>query len=90
MLQLNKLSEAYDLRVYTDKGEFFGEVEEAIVSKSRISGWKIKSSRNSYLSKMLDGGAKGVIVPHRLVRAVSDVMLISSTVGANSFENSSE
>ena len=90
MLQLNKLTEAYDLRVYTDNGEFFGEVEEAIVSKSRISGWKIKSSRNSYLSKMLGGGAKGVIVPHHLVKAISDVMLVSSTVGTNSFESSSE
>lgn len=90
MLQLNNLTEAYDLRVYTDNGEFFGEVEEAIVSKSRISGWRIKSSKNSYLSKMLGGGAKGVIVPHHLVKAISDVMLISNTVGTTSSDGSFE
>lgn len=90
MLKLNNLTEAYDLKVYTDNGEFFGEIEEAIVSKSRISGWRIKSSRNSYLSKMLGGGAKGVVVPHNLVKAISDVMLISSTIGTTSFDGPSE
>ncbi|MBU0962956.1 MAG: PRC-barrel domain-containing protein [Nanoarchaeota archaeon] len=64
------------MSVYTDDGSFFGIVEESMIADNKISGWKIKSTKGSVLSKML-GGAKGVIVPHQLVKAIDNVMLIS-------------
>lgn len=75
-LKTRKVTASYDMKVFTDDGLYFGDIEEAIVSSNRIFGWRVKSTRNSYLTKIL-GGAKGVIVPHQLVRAVGDVFIIS-------------
>ncbi|MBI4983171.1 hypothetical protein HZC32_00815 [Candidatus Woesearchaeota archaeon] len=45
---------------------------------------------NSFLSKVL-GSAKGVIVPHQLVKAIGDVLVISkSAVPSGSAEESEE
>ena len=76
MLKMRKVTESYDLKVFTDSGDYFGDIEDGIVASNRISGWKIKATKNSYLSKVL-GSARGVIVPHQMVRAVGDVLIIS-------------
>lgn len=78
MLKLKKVSEIYDMRVFTDQGEYFGDIEEAIITKTKIFGWKVRATKQSFLTKVL-GSAKGVIVPHQLVKSVGDVMLISKT-----------
>ncbi len=78
MLKMKRISEVYDMKVFTDGGDYFGDVEEAIVTKNRIFGWRVKSTRNSYLNKVL-GSAKGVIVPHQLVKATGDIMIISKS-----------
>tara|TARA_Y100000310_G_C20560162_1_gene752654 strand:- start:753 stop:992 length:240 start_codon:yes stop_codon:yes gene_type:complete len=64
------------MRVFTDSGEYFGDVEDTIITSNKVFGWKVKSTKNSLLSRVI-GNAKGVIVPHQLVRAVGDVLLIS-------------
>lgn len=76
MLKTKKISDSMDMRVFTDVGEYFGDVEECILTLNKISGWRVKATRTSTLSKLL-GGAKGVIVPHQLVKAMGDVMIIS-------------
>ena len=76
MLKIKKISEVYNMPVYTDSGLYFGDVEESILSSNKVFGWRVKSTKNSFLSKIL-GGAKGVIVPHHLVKSISDVMIIS-------------
>ncbi len=76
MLKMKKVSESYDMKVFTDGGDYFGDVEEAILTKNKVFGWRVKASRNSFLSKIL-GSAKGVIVPHQLVKSIGDVMIIS-------------
>jgi sporulation protein YlmC with PRC-barrel domain len=76
MLKTRKVSETYEMRVFTDDGYYFGDVEEAILSSNKVFGWRIKATKASYLTKVL-GGAKGVIVPHQLVKAFGDVMVIS-------------
>jgi sporulation protein YlmC with PRC-barrel domain len=76
MIKMKKLSECYDMRVFTDVGDYFGDVEEVILTSSKISGWRVKATKNSFLTKIL-GNAKGVIVPHQLVKSVGDVMIIS-------------
>ncbi|HII30311.1 hypothetical protein COT48_02355 [Candidatus Woesearchaeota archaeon CG08_land_8_20_14_0_20_47_9] len=76
MLKMKHVSEIYDMKVFTDAGDYFGDVEEAIVTMSRIFGWKVKATKNSFLNKVL-GNAKGVIVPQQLVKAIGDIMIIS-------------
>jgi len=76
MLKLKNITDLYDMRVFTDLGDYFGDVEEGIISSNKVFGWKVKATKNSFLSKVL-GGAKGVIVPHHMVRAIGDVVIIS-------------
>jgi len=76
MLKMKKITESYDMRVFTDTGEYFGDVEEALLSATRIAGWRVRSTKGSFLSKVL-GSAKGVIVPHKLVKYMGDIMIIS-------------
>ena len=73
---MKRITETYDMRVFTDSGDYFGNIEEAVLSKNKIAGWRIKAAKNSFLSKIL-GSAKGVIVPHQLVRSVGDIMIIA-------------
>ncbi len=76
MLKMRKISETYNMKVFTDSGDYFGDVEESILTKTKVFGWRVRATKNSYLSKVL-GNAKGVIVPHQLVKSVGDVMIIS-------------
>ena len=77
-LKTRKVTQSYDMRVFTDDGYYFGDIEEAVVSSNKVMGWRVKATKNSYLTKVL-GGAKGVIVPHQLVRAIGDVFVISKS-----------
>jgi sporulation protein YlmC with PRC-barrel domain len=76
MLKMKKITASYDMRVFTDNGEYFGDVEEAILTQTRVSGWRVHSTKGSFLSQVL-GSAKGVIVPHQLVKSIGDIMIIS-------------
>ncbi len=76
MLKLKKITDVYDMKVYTDNGDYFGDVEETVLTTNKVFGWRVRATKNSFLSGVL-GGAKGVIVPHQLVKAIGDVMLIS-------------
>lgn len=74
MLKIQKISEVLRKRVYTDNGDFFGEVEEVNLFENKIDGWRIRvgSGMNALL-----GGARGIIIPHQFVKAIGDVMVIS-------------
>lgn len=76
MLKLKRLSETYEMKVFTDAGDYFGDVEEAILTQTKVYGWRVRASKNSILNKFL-GSAKGVIVPHGLVKSMGDIMIIS-------------
>ncbi len=89
MLKMKKVSETYDLRVFTNSGDYFGDIEDSIVANNRISGWKIKATKNSFLSRVL-GSAKGVIVPHQLVKAIGDILIISKDAVPNAAQEESE
>lgn len=73
---MKKISETYNMRVYTETGDYFGDVEECILTSTKVFGWKIRATKTSLLSKIL-GSAKGVIVPHQLVKAIGDIIIIS-------------
>ena len=76
MLKMQKITDTFDMKVFTDTGEYFGDVEESILTKTKVFGWRVKATKNSYLAKVL-GSAKGVIVPHQLVKSCGDIMIIS-------------
>ena len=76
MLKMKRISETYTMKVFTDTGDFFGEVEESILTQNKVFGWRIRATKGSFLGKVL-GSAKGVIVPHQLVKSVGDVMIIN-------------
>lgn len=82
MLKTKKISQTYNMAVYTDEGEYFGEIEESIVSSNKLFGWKIKATKNSFLNKVL-GSAKGVIVPHQYVKSVGDILIINKVAVPN-------
>ncbi len=74
-MRIKKITEVLGSKVYTDAGDFFGEVEEANLSENKVDGWKIKVS-GTVMS--LIGGAKGVIIPHQFVKAISDIFIINN------------
>jgi len=82
MLKLKRISDMYEMKVYTDGGEYFGDVEELVLTKTKINMWRIKATKNSFLSSVL-GGAKGVLVPHNLVRSIGDIVIISRSAVPN-------
>ena len=74
MLRIKKLNEALGKKVYTDSGDFFGDVEEVNLVENKVDGWRIRVSGE--FSGFL-GGARGVIIPHQFVKAIGNVVLIS-------------
>jgi len=75
-MRVKRLTEVLRTKVYTDSGDYFGEIEEANLSENKIDGWRIKVG-GSMLS--LISGARGVIIPHQFVRAISDIFIINKS-----------
>ncbi|GIU68513.1 MAG: hypothetical protein KatS3mg001_363 [Candidatus Pacearchaeota archaeon] len=82
-MKIKKISEVLGLKVFTDSGEFFGEVEEANLVNNKIDGWRIRVGGS--ITSLL-GGARGVIIPHQFVKAISDVFIISRVAIPSSTE----
>tara|TARA_Y100000034_G_scaffold127279_1_gene179832 strand:+ start:1865 stop:2125 length:261 start_codon:yes stop_codon:yes gene_type:complete len=76
MLHTKSLNSVNGLDVYTDAGEFFGKIEEAILHTNKIDSWKVRATARSYLAKAMPG-AKGVILPHHHVKSIGNIMIIS-------------
>ncbi len=89
MLNVKNITDVHDMSVYTDEGSFFGIVEESVIEDNKVFGWRVKSTKGSMLSRVL-GGAKGVIIPHQLVKAVDNIMIVSKTAIPSSEEESEE
>jgi len=89
MLKLQQVTKTFGIKVFTDVGEYFGDVDEVIIQNNKIFGWKIRATRDSFLSKTISG-AKGVIVPHQLVKAASDIMIISKAAIPSGAEETTE
>ena len=74
MLKIKKISVMLGKRVFTDTGDFFGEVEESILAENKIDSWRIRVSREMTSSL---NGARGVVIPHQFVKAIGDVFVIN-------------
>jgi len=79
-MRVKKISDVIGSKVYTDSGDYFGEIEEANLHENKVDGWRIKVG-GSIMS--LIGGARGVIIPHQFVRAISDVFIINKSALPN-------
>jgi len=75
-MRIKKISEIIGLKVYTDSGDFFGEIEECNLFENKIDGWRIRVGGGI---TSLIGGARGVIIPHQFVKAISDVFIINKS-----------
>ena len=73
---VKKLSEVIGSKVYTDSGDYFGEVEEANIHDNKVEGWRIRVLGNM---SALMSGARGVIIPHQFVRAINDIFIINKS-----------
>ncbi len=74
MLRIKKINSSLGKRVYTDSGDYFGEVEEAILSENKLDSWRMRVSREM-VSQL--NGARGVIIPHQFVKAVGDIIIVN-------------
>ncbi len=75
-MRIKKITDVIGTKVYTDAGDFFGEVEEANLQENKVDGWRIRVG-GSITS--LIGGARGVIIPHQFIRAISDIVIINKS-----------
>lgn len=69
----------YDKDVFTDAGFFFGKISDVVLGKFMIHGWVIKATPSSMLRESM-GSVRAVIVPHKAVRAIGDIVLISHNI----------
>lgn len=74
MLKIKKVSEVFGKSVYTDSGDFVGQVEEANISENKIDGWRI---RVAGIASQSIGGARGIIVPHQFIRSIGDIVIVN-------------
>lgn len=79
MATIMKISEMYDKDVFTDAGAYFGKVSDVVLGKFMIHGWVIKSTPQSMLREALSN-VRAVIVPHKAVRAIGDIVIISQNI----------
>lgn len=86
MARFKRISDVYEMKVFTDSGYFFGEIEEALIQDNRIKSWKIKAVPGSLLSSKVKD-AKGVIIPQKFFKAFGDIIIIQDVeFGAGSSE----
>jgi len=74
MLKIKKVSSMLGKKVFTDSGDFFGEIEESVLAENKMDSWRIRVSREMIRNL---NGARGVIVPHQFVKAIGDVFVIN-------------
>ena len=74
MLQIKRINEVMGKKVYTDAGDFFGEIEEVNLLNNKVDSWRIRIGGK--LGNVFSG-ARGVIIPHNFIKSVGDVFIIN-------------
>ena len=90
MARFKRITDVYEMKVFTDAGYFFGEIEEALIEENRIKSWKIKAVPGSLLSSKVKD-AKGVIIPQKFFKAFGDIIIVQDVdFGSSNPEESEE
>ena len=71
---MKKITEAVGKNVFTSDGDYFGQIEDVNLAENKVDGWKVKISSNFTPAF---GGARGVVIPHQVVRAMGDVVIVN-------------
>jgi len=77
----NQITELFDLKVYTEKSVFVGEVEDILID---IDSKKMESIVVGKLNQQLVDikNYKGLKVPFRIIRSIGDIILVRHLQGA--------
>ena len=76
VLKILRVSDVAGMKIFTDSGDYIGLVEEANIVGNNVDSWRVRIARDSNLSSLLSG-ARGLIIPHQYVKAISEVLIIS-------------
>lgn len=76
-VDVKNLLDTFGKDVFTDRGEYCGQIENVKVdlNRFRIGSIVLKADRRTYLGKIL-GGKKGVVIPYQFIKAVGDIVII--------------
>ena len=77
----NQITELFDLKMYTEKSVFVGEVEDILID---IDSKKMESIVVGKLNQQLVDikNYKGLKVPFRIIRSIGDIILVRHLQGA--------
>jgi len=77
----NQITELFDLKVYTEKSVFVGEVEDILID---VESKKMESIVVGKLNPQLVDikNYKGLKIPFRIIRSIGDIILIRHLPGA--------
>ena len=76
-MEEKSITQTYGKLVYTDQGDLFGRVQDVIIGKYSVHGWVVSIPPESALKKTVPT-VKAVIVPHKAVKAVGDILITNS------------
>lgn len=82
-MRVKRLSDTIGLKVYTDSGDFFGEIEEVNLVENKVDSWRIRVGQS--IGNLI-GGAKGVIIPNQFIKSISDIVIINRAALPNETE----
>lgn len=77
----NQITELFELKVYTEKSVFVGEVEDVLID---VESKKMESLVVGKLNQQLVDikNYKGLKIPFRIIRSIGDIVLIRHLTGA--------
>lgn len=78
VVNIKSFSEVVGKEVFTLDGKYCGQVKDFKVDlkKFRVTSLVIEALRGTFLSEILGGEKKGVIIPYSAVEAVDDIVLV--------------
>ncbi len=77
-VNVKSFSEVVGKDVFTLDGRYCGKVKDFKIdlSKFRVTSLVVEAFRGTFLSEILGGEKKGVIVPYSSVESIEDIVLI--------------
>ncbi|HON81444.1 MAG TPA: PRC-barrel domain-containing protein [Methanoregulaceae archaeon] len=77
----NQITEMFELKVYTEKSVFVGEVEDVLID---VESKRMESIVVGKLNQQLVDikNYKGLKIPFRIIRSIGDIVLIRHLPGA--------
>jgi sporulation protein YlmC with PRC-barrel domain len=77
----NQITDMFELKVYTEKSVFVGEVEDVLID---VESKKMESVVVGKLNQQLVDikNYKGLKIPFRIIRSIGDIIIIRDLPGA--------